>query len=163
MAVRKVKLNDVWDAVRSAPNRYHNVAELERMARSRSASRRLRALLIMRRQIGRGKKRTSYFRAARRLIEDENNDCRWQALIVVGEFIEDRPAKVWELVVQYGQDENSDMRAGVACVLLEHLLEQHWSRFHTRAERLAAKSPLFADTLSICWIDRNGRTIVDIK
>jgi len=88
------------------------------------------------------------------MIDDSNNTCRWQALIVVGEFIKTHPDDVWPVIEQYGQHKDKDMRTGVACVLLEHLLEHHRRRFGRRAERLASKSPKFKYTLDMClrWL-----------
>jgi len=151
MAARKRDSRDIWDAAGDLPDRYCKVAELERMIRSRSAPRRLLALLIMNVQSVARRKPKSYLRLARQMIEDSDNTCRWQALSVVAQFIEDRPDEVWEVVKEYGDHEDEDMRMGVACVVLEHLLEHHWSKHYRKAKRLAARSPLFADTLDTCW------------
>lgn len=121
------------------------------MCVSQSVHRRLAALLTMRHQILRGRGAIGYMHLARELIDDTDNTCRWQALIVVGEFIKTQPDDIWLLIKQYGQSGDEDMRMGVACVLLEHLLEHHRSRFVGRAKRLASKSPKFKYTLDMCW------------
>lgn len=72
----------------------------------------------------RGLRRT-YFDLARSLIDDCHNTCRWQAMIVIGEYIETDPARVWPIVEHYGQSDDEDMRAAVATVLLEHALGYH--------------------------------------
>jgi hypothetical protein len=103
----------------------------------------------MRRQIE--EQDPAYFDRARPMIADEDNDCRWQALIVVGEFIGDRPEQVWEVIQQHGVSDDEDMRDGVACVLLEHLVEHSFERFFPRVERLALANESFADTCLRCW------------
>ncbi len=85
------------------------------------------------------------------MINDLDNDCRWQALIVVGEFLDCAPGEVWKVIEQYGTSADADMRAGVGCVLLEHLLEKFDRRYRARVNRLAARSVEFANTLAYCW------------
>ena len=143
-------LMKLWPKVLARKARL-TIPHLRRMCASSSAKRRLTALLAMRRQIGRGRRSTEYMRLARRMIDDSDNDCRWQALIVTGEFIETHPDDIWQVVEQYGQHEDEDMRAGVATVLLEDLLEHHRRRFGRRSNRLASVSPRFAETLNMCW------------
>ena len=109
----------------------------------------------MRKQLGEGRDFKSYLRLARRMIDDPNNNCRWQALIVVGEFIEDHPDETWRVVKRYAVHEDSDMRMGVACVLLEHLLELHRAGFYGKVRREAAAAALFAETLEMCWDFQN--------
>ena len=109
------------------------------------------SLLLMRKQIREKGLRTAYFDLARKMVEDTTNNCRWQALIVIGEFIETDPEAVWPVVCRYGVSEDDDMRAGVATVLLEHLLEHHQDSYAEEVERLSAESPLFADTRDRCW------------
>ena len=74
------------------------VEKIATLARSRSAQRRLEALVRMRHQIRTGGPRVGYLAVARRLVADPDNDCRWQALIVVGEFIDVKPSAVWQVV-----------------------------------------------------------------
>jgi hypothetical protein len=121
--------------------------ELSRMLRSRSADVRLYALFKIREQLN-TRLRKGYFALARRSIVDPDNDCRWQALIVVGEFVESNPTRVWRVVMQYGVSKVADIRTAVATVLLEHLLEHHFTQIFPRARRLAVRSREFADTLS---------------
>lgn len=67
------------------------------------------------------------------------------------EFIETYPDDIWPIIKHYGHSDDEDMRAGVACILLEHLLEHHRRRFYRRAKRLASKSSKFKYTLDMCW------------
>lgn len=63
------------------------ITTLRRMCASQSAIIRLTSLLTMRRQIEHGRGTIGYMRLGRKMIDDKDNTCRWQALIVVGEFI----------------------------------------------------------------------------
>jgi hypothetical protein len=78
-------------------------------------------------------------------------DPRWQAMIVVGEFVETEPEAVWSFVEQWGSSPDEDLRAAVATCLLEHLLEHHFDRFISRVEQNARKDRLFADMVARCW------------
>ena len=125
---------------------------LAKLATSRRASERLRSLRLMREQIESGGRPEDYVELARPLIEDADNDCRWQALIVVGESVETNPEAVWQVVCEHGVSDDEDMRMGVATVLLEHLLEHHFDAYLPRLkQRIEAGSVLLADTLARCW------------
>jgi len=79
-------------------------------------------------------------------------DPRWQAIIAVGNFIEDDPEPVWSFIRRWGAAEDQDLRAAVATCLLEHLLDHHFDRFISRVEEAAHGSALFADTARSCWL-----------
>jgi hypothetical protein len=115
---------------------------------------RLLALALMRRQIMRGIPPIDYLALARTLIEDPNNDCRWQALIVIGESVTDSPEKVWSIIRDYGASADQDLRSGVAVVLLEHLLQEHFEEYFplVRAQVLRG-SKRFAEMVGYCWFD----------
>jgi hypothetical protein len=99
-----------------------------------------------------GRLRTGYFSVARRLVRDPDNDCRWQALIVVGEFIDSNPRGVWQVVRRHGASDDADMRMGVATVLLEHLLERDRRRYERLVPKeISAGKALFKHTLAVCW------------
>ncbi len=119
------------------------------MAASSFADKRLLALMLMRRQAG-SRKLSSYLTIGRGMIDDGDNDCRWQALILLGEDIRNSPEQIWDIVKNYGTSKDADMRAGVACVLREHLIEHH-PTYRQLSKRIAGKSKLFADTLATCW------------
>jgi len=127
------------------------VEELQTALSSAEPDVRLRALAAMRRQIECGLGDSEFLRLASATIEDIDNACRWQAMIVVGEFIEDRPHDVWRIVEQYGCSPDQDMRAAVATVLLEHLIEHGGDEAHQKAQGLAMRSELLANTLRMCW------------
>jgi hypothetical protein len=130
----------------------HDLKGLAEMAASSRVAERLRSLRIMREQIAAGTRPEDFLGLARSLIGDSDNDCRWQALIVVGEYIRSDPEAVWAVICEYGASDDDDMRDGVATVLLEHLLEYHFDAYFPRLkERIEAGSHLLADTLSSCW------------
>ena len=82
------------------------------------------------------------------MVSDPDNDCRWQALIAVGNWIESGPDAVWEVVCEFGDSEDDDMRAGVGCVLLEHLLDHDFDLIWPRVKAFAGEaSPRFRETV----------------
>jgi hypothetical protein len=85
------------------------------------------------------------------MIPDRSTYVRWQSLIALEAIYVEHPAEVWPLVVKWGTQGTDDIRAGVACCTLEHLLERHFSEFFPRAVRHAEKNRRFAKTLSACW------------
>jgi hypothetical protein len=114
---------------------------------------RLTALDLIQRRIGENGPLTVYLDIARRLVSDPDNRCRWQALIAIGQFLETAPEVVWDVIREHGSSADADMRAGIATVLLEHLLDDHFDQFYPQVRREAKRSPRFADTLSTCWFD----------
>lgn len=90
-------------------------------------------------------------------------DPRWQAIIAVGEHIEQHPDEVWGFTRKWGAHANEDLRAAVATCLLEHLLGCHFERIFPLVVEACQKSRRFAWTLSMCWEfgqtceRRNGR------
>ncbi len=135
----------------------HDPRALESLASSSDPDQRLLALAHIRKQIGQGEPPEPYFATARRLVDDSDNDCRWQALIVVGEAIGTSPEMVWEVVTGYGSSSDEDMRTGVATVLLEHLLEEHFESYFPKVrDRVLSHDRLFQDTLSRCWVSTSG-------
>jgi hypothetical protein len=126
--------------------------DVTEMVSSVDPAERLQGLRLMRQRIEAGILSRPFFSLARSLINDSNNDCRWQAIIVVGEFIEENPEGVWEVICEHGVSDDDDMRTAVATVLLEHLLEYHFSAYFPRLkEKIKDGSSLLADTLSRCW------------
>jgi hypothetical protein len=82
---------------------------------------------------------------------DHEVDPRWQAIIKVGEFIEDEPEPVWEFVSRWGATEDDDLQAALSTCLLEHLLQHHFDQFIGRVEEAAHASASFARVVSRCW------------
>src|SRR5262245_6724078 len=102
---------------------------LAELAGDADARDRLLALALMRREIVRGAPARDFLPLARRMVEDPDNACRWQALIVVGEAVVTCPEEVREVVRAHGGSADPDLRMGVATVLLEHLLEEHFDDY----------------------------------
>ena len=108
---------------------------------------------MMRRQSTQRHLLSSYYRLARLLVDDPDNNCRWQALIILGEFVASAPERVWPIVRRYGEHRDPDMRTAVATILLEHPLERHFAAYLPRVKRMVANSPSrFGDTLSRAWL-----------
>jgi hypothetical protein len=82
---------------------------------------------------------------------EELVDPRWQAIIRVGEYVETDPEPVWQFIRRWGAYPDEDLRAAVATVLLEHLLEYHFAAYFPLVEREAVGNPLFGDTFLSCW------------
>lgn len=77
-------------------------------------------------------------------------DPRWQAIIAVGNFVEDEPESVWTFVERWGQHPDEDLRTTIATCLLEHLLEYHFDLIVPRVEHLARSTSYFAQTVRMC-------------
>lgn len=93
-----------------------------------------------------------YIMRAERLILDPDNNCRWQAFIAIGEFIQRAAPLVWGIVIKYGASPDEDMRDATATVLLEHLLDYEFEEYFalTRKE-IDAGNAMLLDTLQRCW------------
>jgi hypothetical protein len=94
--------------------------------------------------------------AAERLLPglaapDEQEDPRWQAIIVIGEFVEKEPEAIWPFVLRWGSREDEDVRAAVATLLLEHLLKYHFDLIFPRVQVAARCSKWFGKTTLQCW------------
>jgi len=124
------------------------------MGRDRDAGRRLLGLLLARRRIERGDLPGDYLALGQSLVADADNNCRWQALIVVGENVKSDPEAVWAVVERFGDSPDDDMRTGVACVLLEELLEAWFDEYFPRVRDLIRGGRTrFAACLRMCWLD----------
>jgi len=73
-------------------------------------------------------------------------DPRWQAIMLIEDFIEDEPEAILPFVLKWGVHEQEDLRWAIACLLLEHLLEFHFELIFPRVQEAAIANPLFADT-----------------
>lgn len=77
-------------------------------------------------------------------------DPRWQALITIGDFVEDEPDAVWSFVERWGAYPDDDLRAAIATCLTEHLLEHHFDLIFPRLKSLARSDPCFAQMVHLC-------------
>src|SRR4051794_12127373 len=106
-------LKRIWN-VAAQRDRRAALSELQRLLGSRRPEQRLLGLVLMRQQLAAGPGARAYLRLARQLILDRDNTCRWQALIVIGEFIGTDPEAVWRVVRRHGRAADADLRAGVS-------------------------------------------------
>jgi hypothetical protein len=127
------------------------MGEIIYLSNSKDGRDRLLSLVLMRKQIESGDDAWEYFPLAGTMIEDGNNQCRWQSLIVIGESIETHPDAVWEIVNKYGDSQDEDMRTAIANVLLEHLLQFDFDRYFTLVRNEVARGKLrLLRTLDMC-------------
>jgi hypothetical protein len=82
---------------------------------------------------------------------DGAKDPRWQAIIRVGDFVENEPEAIWPFVLKWGSHEDDDVRTAIATCLLEHLLECHFDLLFPRVEEAARANARFAKTAVQCW------------
>ena len=68
-----------------------------------------------------------------RMIPDRSTYVRWQALLMLGQHAERHPDEIWPSVLKWGTVQNRDIRRGVACCVLEHVLEHHFDPYFERA------------------------------
>jgi hypothetical protein len=128
-------------------------SRLSRLVRSADAEDRLAALLIVRRQIDRNGVRDQYLPLARSLVADPDDPCRWQALMVVGQFAERRASAVWPVVLEHGASASADTRSAVATTLLEPILEHHYEKyFPVLKAAVEGGDARLTDTLRRCWM-----------
>jgi len=82
---------------------------------------------------------------------EKGEDPRWQAIIVVGDYVETEPEAVWSFIRRWGGHPQEDLRDAVATCLLEELLRSHFAPYFARVEELAMAEPLFGDMFQRCW------------
>ena len=90
------------DKLIEADPRPRSIRELRRQLRSTTRDTRLVALTRMRKQIEATGLRKGYFELAKAITMDSDSTCRWQATIIIGEFIETAPDRVWPVARQLG-------------------------------------------------------------
>ena len=136
-----------------------SIRELSRQLRSATRDKRLLALVRMQKQIQATGLPDSYLDLAKPLTIDPDSTCRWQATIIVGEFIVQEPDRVWQLARQLGKSPKADIRMASSTVLLEHLLEYHTTRMSALfLAELELGDRRFAHAVASCWNFGNGRT-----
>jgi hypothetical protein len=78
-------------------------------------------------------------------------DPRWQAIMVVGDYIEREPEAVWGFICRWGGHPQENLRDAIATCLLEHLLQYHFAVYFPQVEERAMAEPLFGDMFLRCW------------
>jgi hypothetical protein len=126
------------------------IEQIRRLAASRDPHDRLEAL----KQIeGLQPPEPKLFDIAKGLIGDRaDNNVRWQACIVVGNYIQAMPERVWEAICKYGRSRDDDLRAAISTCLLEHLLNAHFEKYFPKCKKLVERSRYFANTLSTATV-----------
>jgi hypothetical protein len=81
----------------------------------------------------------------------EGSDPRWQAIMMIEDFIPSHPEPIWQFVLRWGKHPQADLRSAIGVLLLEHLLDQHFNLFFPRVRKAALANKRFKDTLSRCW------------
>ena len=118
---------------------------------------RLRGLLHIRYLINHDRETSDFFDLAVKHIEDKDSDCRWQAIIIIGEFLNTRQDDIWNIIITHGSSDNSDIRTAIATVLLEHFFEENSNlfdaKFETISKEISKGNKNLIDTLSICRFD----------
>jgi len=132
--------------------RHKSVAAILELSKSPSVADRAAALQLMRSQLLNGKPK-AYLDIARKLVNVRSSRIRWQAVIVVGEFIDTEPEKVWNTLLANVSTNSSDLASALATVLLEHMLEKQYS-FTVRRLRSELRSGnwRWARLLEECWL-----------
>jgi hypothetical protein len=99
-----------------------------------------------------GRRPLGYLSIAKSLVADSDNGCRWQALTVIADFVDNRPDAVWTVVKRYGNSDDADLRMGIAVCLLEELLDRKRGTYEQLVFReIAAGRQWFASALRSCW------------
>lgn len=127
--------------------------ELVRLLEEGDLSQQLAALREMRNRISSDGEPISFFQIARKHIDRNENDVRWQSLIVIGEYIPFRKmnGQIWDVIISHNHADE-DMKDALATVLLEHLLEHDFSTIFPKvfAEVELGNTHLL-DLLERCW------------
>src|ERR1041384_2778094 len=124
MSLGQDRLQRVWASAQRDDHR-RDPRVLARLATSSDPDERLLTLALVRRQIGAGEPPEPYLSIARKLVTDPDNDCRWQALIVVGEAIATNPDSVWEVIAEYGSRPDEGSSTPRPTVALEKTSNDH--------------------------------------
>lgn len=72
-------------------------------------------------------------------------DLRWQAVILVGAYIETHPVEVCDFAIRWLKHRSRDLQSAINCCLIEHLLEYHFDLLFPRIRGAALKDPKVAE------------------
>jgi hypothetical protein len=137
-------------------SKYYNLNQLKKLLHSSNTFNRLFALQVIRNQINNSKPIQSYFTLSKNMIEDSNNNCRWQSLIITGEFLDKYPDDIFKIIVKYGSSKDEDMRTAISSILLEHLLEKDFKKYFNLFKEYSKNNSFLLDTLSKCWVNQSN-------
>lgn len=109
-----------------------------------------------------------FYNIAQKYLKEQDKDCKWQAFITIGFFIETKPEECWQLIIEFGNSKDNDTRVAVATVLLEHYFEQNSYLFDVKFRELKRKikdgNKNLLKTLSYCrpeWGSDANYNVVD--
>ena len=121
------------------------------MLRSKDTRVRLRALKAIREQISVRKKR-GFLKLAVKEMRDQNETCRWQAAIILGEFIETDLDTVWRIVRKYAHSPDRNTRTAIATVLVEHMFQLRFPEMKLRLiDAIRSGDSAVADMVKDMW------------
>lgn len=72
-------------------------------------------------------------------------DVRWQAIILVGSFIETQPIEVCDFAMRWARRRGRDLQTAISCCLIEHLLEHHFDLVFPKMREAALENPKVAE------------------
>ena len=131
---------------------------LYRLAKSKNARDRRLCLDYLECRQGVYHNRRFIFDIADVLIPDISERVRWGTLTLLGDYAESNPAQLWPVVVKWNTPRSRDIRAGIACCILEHILSHHSSPYFQRAKRVIEDgNRRFGLTLAYCY--KTGQSV----
>ena len=88
------------------------------------------------------------------LVLNRSANVRWGTLNCISfGFAESHPRRLWPFIARWGCHRSSDIRSGVACCLLEHILDVDFEEIFERSKALVEAGNIrFLDTLRTCWL-----------
>jgi hypothetical protein len=78
-------------------------------------------------------------------------DPRWQAIMLIEDFVETEPEAILPFVLRWGRHEQEDLRTAIAVLLVEHLLEFHFQSLFHHIEKASLEDALFGDMFLRAW------------
>ncbi len=154
MKKRKDRIADRVDPLDYSHMRFtsEEKGSLKQLARSKKLADRRLCVDYLSNGVGVDRNRPFLLDIIDELIPDRSHYVRWQSFIMLGDFIESHPEQVWPLVSKWGSDKNRDIRIGVACCILEHLLGCHFSEYFPKVKEIIdTGNRRFAYTFTCCW------------
>jgi hypothetical protein len=138
-------------AMRSARFTQAERASLSELANSGHAADRKQCVRYLRAGVSNPANHRFLVKLLHRLIPDRSSEIRWGGFQLLSALVEFSPEEIWPLTVSWGSVKNRSIRAGIACFVLEHLLEHHFSTFFPRVSDLIEDGNAeFAYTLACC-------------
>ena len=134
------------------------LAKVSAMVSAHSPEERLLGLVAIRVLIEAGEPPSKFLELSASRIGDPDSTCSWQACIAVGESISSNPDAVWRTILDHCDSEDEDLQAAISCVLLEHLLEEHFDAYFPRLKReFWAGHTGLQRVLRSSWFDMTSR------